>query len=155
MVERVHDCCLKSESTRYEQTTSVLGLERAGSAVRARVGQSSGACSPAQISARGVVGQLSRSLQCLGKLNDAEKQKAASQLAVLNRGWREVLPGDHLRDLATRLLDTYELRAADSLQLAAALTWCQQRPRRRDFLCGDERLGKAALAAGFSVLDIS
>jgi predicted nucleic acid-binding protein len=94
-------------------------------------------------------------LHRLGKLNDAEQQKAASQLALLNRGWREVLPGDHLRDLATRLLDTYELRAADSLQLAAALTWCQQRPARRDFLCGDERLGKAALAAGFSVLDIS
>ena len=93
-------------------------------------------------------------LHRLGKLNDAEKQKAGSQLAVLNRGWREVLPGDPLRDLATRLLDAYELRAGDSLQLAAALTWCQQRPARRDFLCADERLSKAALAAGFSVLDI-
>ena len=93
-------------------------------------------------------------LHRLGKLNDAEKQKAGSQLAVLNRGWREILPGDPLRDLATRLLDAYELRAGDSLQLAAALTWCQQRPARRDFLCADERLSKAALAAGFSVLDI-
>ena len=74
---------------------------------------------------------------------------------MLNRGWREVLPGDHLRDLATRLLDAHELRAGNSLELAAALTWCQQRPARRDFLCADERLSKAALAAGFSVLDIS
>lgn len=94
-------------------------------------------------------------LHRLGKLNEAEKQKAGSQLAVLNCGWREVLPGDHLRDLATRLLDAHELRAGDSLQLAAALTWCQQRPARRDFLCADERLGKAALAVGFSVLDMS
>ena len=94
-------------------------------------------------------------LHRVGKLNDAEKQKAGSQLAVLNRGWREVLPGDHLRDLATRLLDTHELWAGGSLQLAAALTWYQQRPARRDFLCADERLSKAALAAGFSVLDIS
>ena len=94
-------------------------------------------------------------LHRLGKLNDLDRQGALSRLNLLSRGWREVLPGDHLRDLATRLLDTYELRAADSLQLAAALTWCQQRPRKRDFLCVDERLGKAALAAGFSVLDIS
>src|SRR6516225_10146056 len=63
-----------------------------------------------------------------GKLSASEKQNGLSQLDLLNRSWREVLPGDHVRDLATRLLDIYDLRAADSLQLAAALTWCQQRP---------------------------
>jgi uncharacterized protein len=91
----------------------------------------------------------------VGKLTDTEKQRALLQLDLLNRGWREVLPGDHVRDLAKRLLDAHELRAADSLQLAAALTWCQQRPARRDFLCSDERLSKAALSAGFSVIQIS
>jgi hypothetical protein len=82
------------------------------------------------------------------------RPKAVNLVAAPPLAFREVLPGDHLRELATRLLDTYELRSADSVQLAAALTWCQQRPARRDFLCGDERLGRAALAAGFSVLDI-
>jgi len=91
----------------------------------------------------------------LGQMSDAEKQKALSHLELLNRGWREILPGDQLRELAVRLLDAYELRAADSLQLAAALTWCQQRPARRDFLSADERLLKAALAAGFTVVEIS
>lgn len=91
----------------------------------------------------------------LGKLNDGEKQKALLHLDLLNRGSREILPGDHVRDLAIRLLDVHELRAVDSLQLAAALTWCQQRPTKRDFVCSDERLSKAAAAVGFSVLQLS
>jgi predicted nucleic acid-binding protein len=94
-------------------------------------------------------------LHRLGSLNDVEKLGALSRLDLLSRGWREVLPGDHVRDLARRILDAYELRAADSLQLAAALTWCQQRPARRDFLCADKRLSKAASAAGFSVSQIT
>ena len=81
-----------------------------------------------------------------------EKQGALSRLAFLRRGWREILPGDALRELASRLLDLYTLRASDSLQLAAALTWCQQRPAGRRFICGDQRLCDAAEAAGFVVI---
>jgi predicted nucleic acid-binding protein len=94
-------------------------------------------------------------LHRVAKLTDAEKQGAISRLELLCRGWREILPGDHVRDLAGRLLDIHELRSADSLQLAAALTWCQQHPAKRDFLCADQRLSKAATAAGFSVLELS
>lgn len=94
-------------------------------------------------------------LHRLGQLTDAEEQKALSQLDLLNRGWREILPGDHVREMAMRLLDAHDLRAADSLQLAAAVTWCQQRPAKRDFVCADHRLSKAAIAAGFSVLELS
>lgn len=89
-----------------------------------------------------------------GKLNESDKNGAISRLTHLSRGWREVLPGDLLRDLALRLLDSYELRAADSLQLAAALTWCQQRPARRNFVCADKRLSEAAVSAGFSVVSL-
>ncbi len=91
----------------------------------------------------------------LGKLKDAEKQGALSRLNMLSHGWREILPADQLRDLATRLLDIHDLRAADSLQLAAALTWCQQHPAKRKFVCGDQRLSKAATSAGFSVIELS
>jgi predicted nucleic acid-binding protein len=94
-------------------------------------------------------------LRRLAKLSEGEKQKALSQLDVLNRGWREILPGDQVRDLAARLLDAHELRAADSLQLAAALIWCQQRSARRDFVCADQRLSRAAAATGFSVFQLS
>ena len=73
-------------------------------------------------------------LHRLGQLTDAEAQNALSQLDLLNRGWREILPGDHVRELATRLLDAHDLRAADSLQLVAAMTWCQQRPAKREFV---------------------
>jgi len=94
-------------------------------------------------------------LHRLGKLKDVDKKGALARLDVLSRGWREILPGEQLRHLATRLLDIYELRAADSLQLAAALTWCQERPSNRNFVCGDDRLSKAAGSAGFSVLQLS
>jgi predicted nucleic acid-binding protein len=94
-------------------------------------------------------------LHRLGQLTEAEEQNALSQLDLLNRGWREILPGDPVRELATRLLDAHDLRGADSLQLAAAMTWCQHRPAKREFVCADQRLCKAAIAAGFSVLELS
>ncbi len=90
-----------------------------------------------------------------GKLKDIETKGALARLDLLSRGWREILPTDQVRDLATRLLDSHDLRAADSFQLAAALTWCQQRPARRSFVCADQRLSNAAGAAGFSVLELS
>lgn len=94
-------------------------------------------------------------LHRLGRLKDVEKKGALSRLEVLSRGWREILPSDSLREVAARLLDNYELRAADSLQLAAALIWCQHRPAKRTFICADQRLSKAAATAGFSVLELS
>ena len=91
-------------------------------------------------------------LHRLGQLTDVETKGALSRLVLLSRGWREILPGDSLRALALQLLDTYELRAADSLQLAAALTWCQQHPAKRSFICGDQRLSRAAASVGFSIV---
>jgi hypothetical protein len=73
---------------------------------------------------------------------------------LLGRVWREILPGDQVRELATQSLDKFSLRAADSLQLAASLVWCEQRPSKRTFICGDNRLAKAAASAGFSVLEL-
>jgi uncharacterized protein len=84
-----------------------------------------------------------------GELDDAAHHAALNRLAVLSRGWREILPSDKLRDQAAALLDTYLLRAADSLQLAAALVWCQQRPAHRKFVSSDLRLCQAATQAGF------
>jgi len=75
-----------------------------------------------------------------------------AHLDVLWRGVLEVEPTDRLRELALRLLAVHPLRAADSLQLAAALAWREGEPRGASFVCLDERLGKAALAEGFQVL---
>jgi predicted nucleic acid-binding protein len=88
------------------------------------------------------------------QIADATKQGAVARLRMLSRGWREVLPEDQVRELAVESLDKYVLRAADALQLAASLIWCQERPSRRNFITADRRLARAAAAAGFSVLEI-
>lgn len=87
-------------------------------------------------------------------ISDFDKQGTVARLRLLSRGWKEVLPDDEVRDLATESLDKYSLRAADSLQLAASLIWCQQQPSKRNFVCGDHRLGEATDAAGFSVFKL-
>jgi predicted nucleic acid-binding protein len=88
------------------------------------------------------------------EITDLDKESAVRRLRLLSRGWKEILPGDHVRELATKLLDEHSLRAADSLQLAASLIWCEQRPSKRSFIYGDQRLGKAADSAGFSVFEV-
>jgi len=88
------------------------------------------------------------------EITDLDKQGAAARLRLLSRGWREILPGDQVRELATQSLDKYSLRAADSLQLAASLIWCEQRASRRRFVCAHHRLAEAAESAGFSVLEL-
>jgi predicted nucleic acid-binding protein len=88
------------------------------------------------------------------QITDANKQGAMARLRLLSRGWREVLPDDQLHDVAIECLDKYALRSADSLQLAASLAWCQQRPSKRTFICGDLRLSAAAASCGFTVLEL-
>jgi predicted nucleic acid-binding protein len=85
-------------------------------------------------------------------ISDSNRQGALFRLRLLSRSWAEVLPNDELRELATASLDNYSLRAADSLQLAASLVWCQRHPAKRNFVCGDRRLAEAARSEGFSVL---
>jgi hypothetical protein len=51
-------------------------------------------------------------------------------------------------------VDRYDLRAADSLQLAAALEWCEDAPQGRIFLTTDRKLREAALLSGFDAKQI-
>jgi len=77
---------------------------------------------------------------------------ALARLAAGRRSWREVLPSERVRELAMGCLDAGDLRAADALQLAAALVWCGEQPQRRPFLCADARLAAAGERAGFAVV---
>jgi predicted nucleic acid-binding protein len=88
-------------------------------------------------------------------ITDIGKKGAIARLEMLGRSWRELLPGDQLRELALQLLEEYSLRAADSLQLAAALIWCDEIPARRNFVCADQRLSRAARSIGFVVLELT
>jgi predicted nucleic acid-binding protein len=87
-------------------------------------------------------------------LTDAGKQAAVTRLEILSSTWREILAGDKLRELALDLLNHQPLKAADSIQLAASLIWCDGRPARRTFVCADHRLSKVAGSIGFAVLEL-
>lgn len=87
-----------------------------------------------------------------GSIFDREADEAYAILRRLRGMWLEIRPDDAVRDTACELLEKYPLRAADSLQLAAAMVWCRSRPMGRTFLCADRRLGEAAQSAGFSVV---
>ena len=87
-----------------------------------------------------------------GELDQDESESAKNRLHQLKAKWDQIAPSDALRSTAESLLRLYPLRAGDSLQLAAALTWCRNRPAGRTFLCADTRLSEAAARAGFDVV---
>jgi uncharacterized protein len=87
------------------------------------------------------------------KLEPAAVTLALGQLATLQAAWHEVQPLDNIRQMSQRLLRLHSLRAADSLQLAAALVACQHKPQDTGFVCLDTRLGLAAEREGFSVIN--
>ncbi|MFZ0761858.1 MAG: type II toxin-antitoxin system VapC family toxin [Candidatus Sulfotelmatobacter sp.] len=76
----------------------------------------------------------------------ATSRGLASELA---ESWRVVQPSNALRARAAQLVDRYDLRAADALQLGAALEWCEGMPQDRVFLAADQRLREAAVLSGF------
>jgi uncharacterized protein len=70
----------------------------------------------------------------------------------LTESWQEIVPSDVVRRTAERLLRVHPLRAADGLQLAAALTAADHDPANLDIVCLDSRLISAAEREGFTVL---
>jgi len=71
---------------------------------------------------------------------------------ALAEGWHEIVPSDAVRRTAERLLRTHPLRAADALQLAAALIAADHNPGSLEMVCLDQRLRLAARREGFTVL---
>jgi predicted nucleic acid-binding protein len=68
---------------------------------------------------------------------------------ALAESWSVIQPSDSLRAAAVQLVDRYDLKTADALQLAAALRWCEHIPQGRVFLAADQRLREAAVLSGF------
>jgi uncharacterized protein len=64
----------------------------------------------------------------------------------------EIEATEEVRARAMRLLRTHAVRAADALQLAAALVACRENPGSLPFVCSDHRLTAAAEREGFTVL---
>lgn len=87
-----------------------------------------------------------------GDLSERDVAVAEKRLEKLARRWAEVEAVLPVREVAERLLRVHALRAADALQLGAALLFVAQRPRGRQFVVIDDGLATAAEREGFDVI---
>jgi predicted nucleic acid-binding protein len=87
-------------------------------------------------------------------LSAAEFIQARARFHRLRQGWREIQPTEGLRAQGESLLDRYQLRAADALQLSAACTWAMNRPDGRVFVSGDKQLLESARMMGFRAIEL-
>ena len=108
----------------------------------------------------GVVTWWGTRIECVSALCRRERgnalspravQSALNRLEALDRQWLIVTPSQLLQLRAERLLRLHPLRAADAVQLAAALLACREEPQNCTFHTADARLGNAAKAEGFEV----
>jgi predicted nucleic acid-binding protein len=88
-----------------------------------------------------------------GRLSPQAVTEAFERLDVFARHWHRIEPVDAVLETARRLLRVHPLRAADALQLAAAVLASEGRPSTLEFVCLDDRLEIAAQREGFPVWD--
>ena len=107
-----------------------------------------------------VVWALSR-VEVLSALARREREEPAAARGLLRarrralaawEEWSEVVALEPVRRQAERLVAVHPLRAADALQLGAALVATDLDPAGFEFVTFDERLALAALKEGFAVL---
>ncbi len=83
------------------------------------------------------------------QLTPEQGRRAERRLHELRAAWDEVLPGEACRKTTERMLRVHALRAADALQLAAALIAADHDPSRLEIVSLDQRLNEAAGKEGF------
>ena len=84
-------------------------------------------------------------------LGEEDAQRAEERARELAAASRTVIDVEAVKAVAERLLRVHVLRAADALQLAAALVWSAGRPQGRILYTLDDRLARAARREGFEV----
>jgi len=89
-----------------------------------------------------------------GALSTRDATRALDRLRALAIAWQEVLPAEQVRAAAQRLLRVHPLRAADSLQLAAAIVAAEHEPHALELVRLDDRLNEAAIREGFRVVEL-
>ncbi|MDQ3587132.1 MAG: PIN domain-containing protein [Actinomycetota bacterium] len=87
-----------------------------------------------------------------GDLTSEATLEALERLDALAEGWHEVQPVEAARRAARRLLRVHRLRAADALQLAAAVVAAEGHPASLEVVTLDAWLIEAARREGFVVL---
>lgn len=95
--------------------------------------------------------------ECVSALARAERAGAEitdgyRRLDVLATTWHEIAATDVVRRTAARLLRVHTLRAADALQLAAAIVGAEGDPRTLVLVTFDVQLAGAASREGFPVV---
>jgi predicted nucleic acid-binding protein len=86
-----------------------------------------------------------------GSLTALETTQAVAALGELSESWEEIVPSERIRRVATRLLRQHRLRAADGLQLAAALVAADDQPASLEIVSLDARFNDIARHEGFRV----
>ncbi len=89
-----------------------------------------------------------------GAISEVQSKASLAKWSRIYSMSRIVQPNDKVLQLATKLTCDHEIRALDAFQLAAALVWCQEKPRNRLFVCADKKLSLSAKYAGFDVVEI-
>jgi len=125
-----------------EFTASFLGFQRPHSTLCATVWWST------QIE---IISGLTRLLR-MREIDGTEFVEGKQVARAVAMTWSAIDPSAHIEREARALLELYPLRAADALQLAAALAWCEGKPKGKVFLSFDQRLSDAAGQAGFTLL---
>lgn len=81
--------------------------------------------------------------------------KAQNRFAFIEEEWNLIDQTPRSIELARKFPIRYGLKALDCLQLAAALVWCKEFPKDKNFIAADEKLLKAANSLGFITHDLS
>lgn len=91
-------------------------------------------------------------LQREGAIDEADLVRLLSEIEATTLEADQIEPIEEVRQTGMRSLRLHNLRAADALQLAAALVWTEHNPAGVGFVCLDKRLRDAAGREGFTVL---
>lgn len=87
-----------------------------------------------------------------GVLAERDANTAEARVDELVETGHVVVNIETVKSQARRLLRLHSLRAADAMQLGAALEWAGGRPTGRTFVTLDAHLGRAAAREGFRVI---
>ncbi|MBI2068225.1 MAG: type II toxin-antitoxin system VapC family toxin [Deltaproteobacteria bacterium] len=87
-----------------------------------------------------------------GVLKEEDFSQARKEFDQLMAEIDLVTPSRDLRERALKVISLHALRSGDAFQLAAALRWCREQSRGAVLVTLDDRLRRAALDEGFTVL---
>jgi len=137
---------------RFRDSSAIVPLivEEAGSAACRRLLRADRGVAVWALSRVEVLSAIWRRVRA-GDMEQAGAVLAIRRLDALAAHWIEVDGLDAVRARAERILAVHPLRAADALQLAAALVLSKDRPHW-PFVTGDEQLAGVAELEGFDVI---